>query len=491
MRSFAFFPLIAVVLLAALAGCAVGPDYQRPEVTVPEAFKYQDGWQTVPPRSWAASGEWWLAFDDPVLTSLLDQAASANQTLAQAQARFRAAEAQWGQARAGYSPVLGASVQGQRRGSNEKRSSVTGNTVSNSRISQSYIAQLEVSWAPDLWGRVRRQVEAEHAGVQASAADLAAVRLSMQVALAQSYVRLRALDLQTSLLRQTMDAYDHSLALTENQYRAGIVSRSDVIQAQTQAQSLRTTLYDLDNQRAAEENAIAVLTGRAPSDFSLPVDDRLPVVPELPTTLPAVLVARRPDVVVAERQVAEANANIGVARAAWLPDLTLSAAGGVEADSFSGLFDAPARIWSVGPGLAQTLFDGGARRAANELALARYDEQVAFYRQTVLESLRDVEDALATVRILSGKDQQQADLVALAQENERVITNRYRAGMVTFLEVATAQNLTLEARRAQLDIAANRLDAAIQLAAAIGGGWDLDDPVIQSVVEPARPWEKE
>lgn len=484
------FPALFLAI-ALLAGCTVGPDYQRPEANFPAEFKYQDGWQTVPPRSWAASGEWWLAFDDPVLTDLLGQAARANQTLAQAQARFRAAEAQWANARAGYSPVLGASVQGQRRGSSESRSTVTGSTVSSGRINESYTAQVDVSWAPDLWGRVRREVEAGRAGIEASAADLAAVRLSMQVSLAQSYVRLRALDLQMSLLRQTMEAYDRSLALTRNQYSAGIVSRSDVIQARTQTQSLRTELYDLQNQRAAEENAIAVLTGRAPFQFSLPADQQLPVVPDLPVSLPAVLVARRPDVVVAERQVAAANARIGVARAAWLPDLNLSAAAGVEAESFSRLFDSPVRVWSLGPSLAQTLFDGGARRAANDLALAEYDEQVAFYRQTVLESLRDVEDALASARILSEKDQQQADLVALAQENERVITNRYKAGMVTFLEVATAQNLTLQARRAQLEIAANRLDAAIQLAAAIGGGWDLGDPVIQSVVEPPRPWEED
>ncbi|WP_101674569.1 efflux transporter outer membrane subunit [Alloalcanivorax mobilis] len=481
---------LSALLAVLLAGCTVGPDYQRPAAPYPDTFKYQDGWQTVPARSWMAGGEWWLAFHDPVLTGLLDQAAAANQTLAQAQARFRAAEAQWVDARSGYSPVLGASVQGQRRGSDEARSTVTGNTVSNSRISESYSAELNVSWAPDLWGRVRREVEAGRANLQASAADLAAVRLSIRVSLAQSYVRLRALDLQVSLLRQTMDAYERSLTLTQNQYRAGIVSRSDVIQAQTQSQSLRTELYDLENQRAAEENAIAVLTGRAPSQFSLPVAEGLPALPSLPATLPSVLIARRPDVVVAERQVAAANANIGVARAAWLPDLTLSASGGVEADSFSRLFDAPVRVWSVGPSLAQTLFDGGARRAANDLAIAQYDEQVAFYRQTVLESLRDVEDALATARILSEKDQQQSDLVALAQDNERVITNRYKAGMVTFLEVATAQNLTLEARRAQLDIASDRLDAAIQLAAALGGGWDLDDPVIQTVVEPPRPWEE-
>ena len=484
--------LPTVSLLAAgllLAACTVGPDYQRPAAPLPADFKHEQGWRTVPPQSWAASGEWWRAFDDPVLTGLLDQAAAANQTLAQAQARFRAAEARWADARSGYSPVLSASVEGQRRGSDESRSVVTGSTVRSGRITESYSAGFNLNWVPDLWGRVRRQVEADRAGLQASAADLAAVRLSMRVSLAQSYVRLRALDRQMALLRQTMEAYDRSLELTRNQYNAGIVARSDVIQAQTQSQSLRTELSDLRNQRAAEENAIAVLIGRAPSEFALAPADRLPTVPALPATLPGVLISRRPDVVVAERQVAAANARIGVARAAWLPELTLSASYGVEADRFGDLLDAPVRVWSVGPSLAQTLFDGGARRAANDLALAEYDEQVALYRQTVLESLQEVEDALAALRFLTRQSEQQDALLALARDNLQVVTNRYRAGMVTFLEVASAQDLALEAQRAQLRILADRLNASIRLAAAIGGGWDLDDPVVQTVVEPPRPWE--
>ncbi|TMW10574.1 efflux transporter outer membrane subunit [Alloalcanivorax gelatiniphagus] len=486
-RSLHLVPLLAAGLL--LAACTLGPDYQRPEAPLPAAFKHEQGWRTVPPRSWEASGEWWLAFDDPVLTGLLDQAAAANQTLAQAEARFRAAEARWADARAGYSPVLSASVEGQRRGSDQSRSVVTGSTVRSGRITESYGAGLNLNWMPDLWGRVRRQVEAERAGLQASAADLAAVRLSMRVSLAQSYVRLRALDRQMALLGETMETYDRSLELTRNQYNAGIVARSDVIQARTQAQSLRTELSDLRNQRAAEENAIAVLIGRAPSDFGLAPVDRLPELPVLPATLPAVLISRRPDVVAAERQVASANAGIGVARAAWLPDLTLTASYGVEADRFSDLVNAPVRVWSVGPSLAQTLFDGGARRAANDLALAGYDEQVALYRQTVLESLREVEDALAALRYLDEQGEQQEALLALARDNLRVVTNRYRAGMVTFLEVATAQDLELDARRARVRILADRLNASIALAAALGGGWDLDDPVVQTVVTPPRPWE--
>jgi len=241
-------------------------------------------------------------------------------------------------------------------------------------------------------------------------------------------------------------------------------------------------MYDLRAARAREQNALAALLGVAPADLALQQEgEQLPAVPALPQSLPAVLIARRPDVVAAERQVAAANARIGVAQTAWLPDLTLDLWGGVQSGSFSGLFDSPARVWSLGPTLAQTLFDGGQRAATRDMALARYDEQAAFYRQTVLDSLRELEDALATLQILAEKTEQQDALLQLALENERVITNRYRAGQVSFLEVATAQNITLSTRRVAVDVHAERLAATLQLAAIIGGGWDLDDPVIQSV----------
>ncbi|WP_133489813.1 efflux transporter outer membrane subunit [Alcanivorax sp. 24] len=466
--------LSAACLLCALAlaGCTLGPDYRTPDSAIPARFQYQDGWRTMPEQPWVAQGTWWEAFDDPVLTDLIEQADQASQTLAQAEARFRAAEAQWRLARGEYSPQLDASVSGTRSGGSDTD---PGNLFS---------GRLDISWAPDLWGRVRRQVEAERAGLAASAADIAAARLTLQVAVVQGYVRIRALDRQRAILELTMAAYDRSAELTRNQYNAGIVSRSDVIQAETQRQSLRTQLYDLQQQRAQEENALAALLGVAPVSFSIAATNALPLLPALPAALPSVLIARRPDVVVAERGVAQANALIGVAQTAWLPDLTLSAYGALQDDTFSGLFDAPQRIWSVGPSLALTLFDGGRRRATRDIAVAQYDEQVANYRQTILDSLRDVEDALATMQVLREKAEQQDELLALAEQNESVIANRYRAGMVSFLEVATAQNLTLEARRSRLDITSQQLQAAAELAAAIGGGWDLDDPVIQRMARP-------
>ena len=466
-NSAVIFVLSAALLVSA---CTLGPDYQRPDTIDTSQLRHQDGWQPVPERSWAASGSWWQAFGDETLVSLIEQSQSANQTLAQAEARYRAAEAQWRLTRGELVPEVGASVSASRGGGNDRSNS------------SQYDARLQIGWAPDLWGRVRRSIEADQAGLQASAADLAAARLAIQVAVADSYIRLRALDRQQAILRDTLAAFERSATLTRNQYGAGIVSRSDVIQAETQLQSVRTDMYDLQAARVREQNALAALLGVAPVDLAVAEQDGLPAIPTLPRSLPAVLIARRPDVAAAERQVAAANARIGVAQAAWLPDVTLDLWGGVQSGSFSGLFDAPARVWSLGPSLAQTIFDGGRREATRDIAVARYDEQAAFYRQTVIDGVRELEDALATLQILSEKADQQAELLDLAEENERVVNNRYRAGQVSFLEVATAQNITLSARRVAVDIHAERLAATVQLAAIIGGGWDLDDPVVRRVV---------
>jgi len=468
MKKPALIPFLSAALL--VSACTLGPDYQRPDTIDTSQLRHQDGWHPVPERSWAASGSWWQAFDDETLAALIEQSQSANQTLAQAEARYRAADAQWRLTRGELVPEVGASVSASRGGGSDRSNS------------SQYDARLQIGWAPDLWGRVRRSIEADQAGLQASAADLAAARLAIQVAVAEPYIRLRALDRQQAILHDTLAAFERSANLTRNQYGAGIVSRSDVIQAETQLQSVRTDMYDLQAARAREQNALAALLGVAPVDLVVAEQDGLPAIPTLPRSLPAVLIARRPDVVAAERQVAAANARIGVAQAAWLPDVTLDLWGGVQSGSFSRLFDAPARVWSLGPSLAQTMFDGGRREANRDIAVARYDEQAAFYRQTVIDGLRDLEDALASLQILSEKAGQQAELLDLVEENERVVTNRYRAGQVSFLEVATAQNITLSARRVAVDIQAERLAATVQLAAIIGGGWDLDDPVIQLVL---------
>ncbi|CAA0091839.1 Outer membrane protein OprM [Zhongshania aliphaticivorans] len=469
MKLFTLKYLPTLPLLVSLAACTVGPDYQQPESRVPAEFKYEAGWQTIAPQSWAAQGDWWTAFKDPELSVLIIQANAANQNLAQAEARYRAAQGQWRLARGDYSPQLDASLSGSRDG---------GDSIS---VTESYSARLSASWAPDLWGRVRRSVEASRTGMQSSAADLVAAGLNIQLAVAQSYIRLRALDAQRLILEQTMETYARSTVLTQNQYKAGIVPRSDVIQAETQQQALKSDLIDLASQRALEENSIAVLLGKAPVNFTLTPEGKLPELPVLPASLPSTLISRRPDVVSAERQLASASAQIGVAQAAWLPSFTISAGYGANAGRFGDLFDAPNAIWSVGPSLVQTLFDGGARRASKAIAVAQYDEQLAAYRQTVLDGLAEVENALATLSLLKEKTEQQAILLELAEENERIVNNRYKSGLVTFLEVATAQNQTLNTRRTKVATEADRLQAALQLAAVIGGGWDLDDPVVQSV----------
>ncbi len=453
----------AILMVSTLSACTVGPDYSQPIVVEPAALKYNAGWQPLPTQAWASSGQWWQAFDDARLSELVTEATANNLTLVQAAARYRAAVAQRAGSRSAYSPVLGAAV-GQSR-----------TDGSNTNVVERASASLDISWEPDLWGRVRRQVEADTASVDASAADLAAARLAIQLAVVSSYITIRALDQQEYILQQTLESSERSAKLTHNQYDSGIVSRADVIQAETQLQSQRSDLYDLQAQRAIEENTLAALLGRAPIDFALPHAEHMPAVPPMPSQIPGELIARRPDVVAAERAVAAANASIGVAIAAWLPDFSISASRGVSGVSVSDLWDSPVHFWSVGPTLAQTIFDGGQRRASEDAAIARYDELAAAYRQTVLDSLRDVENALATTTILRDKAVQQERLVQLAEENERVIKNRYKSGLISFLEVAVAQNTTLNARRGQVNVTANQLAAAAELAASIGGGWEAGD----------------
>jgi len=459
---------IAVVALMATA-CAVGPDYQQPASVQLLSVKYDQGWQSLPEQTWAQSGEWWQAFGDEDLTALVELANRNNLTLAQAEARFRTAQGQLRFSRGDYSLSLRASVDGTRSGGSDRS------------VSENYSAGLGISWEPDLWGRIRRQVESDAALLQGRDADLAAAQLSIQLAVVISYINVRALDQQLLILEETLETYNRSTQLTRNQYDAGIVSRADVIQAETQLQSLRNDLYTLQNQRALEENAVAALLGLAPVDFTLAPAEIMPDVPAIPAQIPSQLIARRPDVVAAERNVAAANADIGVAIAAWLPSISISATRGLDAQSFNDLWNAPVHFWSLGPSLAQTLFDGGKRDANQDIAVARYDEQVAIYRQTVLDSLRDVENALASNAILAEQGFQQDKLVALAEENQRVITNRYKSGLVSFLEMATAQNVTLNARRGRVSVVTNRLAAAAKLAAAIGGSWQVGDEAVQSV----------
>lgn len=449
---------------ALLAGCSTGPVHPPPSAALSEAatagFKHQAGWQPLSALTPPAAGPWWQSFGDAELDRLMQAASAANLDVAQAAARDRQARALWRQAGAARWPQLGVSASALRTES----SSAGGNTT--------YAAALDASWTLDLWGRLAREQDASGANAQATAADLAAARLSTQLNLAEQYWRLRVLDQQLALLDRTLSAYERSLQLTRHQYEAGMAARADVIQAETQWQTLRANVHDVRLQRAQHEHALAVLAGRAPADLSLPVvTTPIATIPVVPPQIPSQLLTRRPDVVAAERRVAQANAQIGVAQAAWWPDITLGARGGGTGPRLGELFEAPWRTWSLGPTLAATLFDGGRRRAGVEQAEARYEETVAAYRQTVLTSLREVDDALVALQQLGAKAEQQARLVALAEENERVVTTRYQAGLVGFLEVVVAQNLTLESQRTALDVTAERLVASVRLIAALGGGW--------------------
>ncbi|MGK9063641.1 efflux transporter outer membrane subunit [Stutzerimonas chloritidismutans] len=473
-------PLAVLVMGLSLGACTVGPDYQRPDLPVATEFKQAEGWKRATPADVLPRGEWWTLYGDPQLDALVERLNLSNQNLAAAEAQYRQARALVRGARSQLFPTVGAGVGATRAGSGAGSSSTT---TQGSGISESYDAGLDASWELDIWGRLRRNLEANRANMQASAADLAAVRLSLQSELVQTYLQLRVLDEQQRLLDQTVAAFERSLRLTENQYRAGIVPRSDVSQALTQLRSTQAQAVDLEWQRAQLEHAIAVLVGVPPSELGIAVTPDIPRLPDVPVILPSQLLERRPDVAAAERDVIAANAQIGVAEAAWYPDLTLSASGGYRNSSFSNLISLPNRYWSLGPQLAVTLLDFGARRADLEQAEAAYDQTVATYRQTVLDSFREVEDSLVQLRVLAREAVVQREALEAAQESLRLIENQYRAGTVDFLSVVTVQTTALNNERTNLTLLGDRLIASVQLIAALGGGWEEaaleQDPAVQ------------
>jgi NodT family efflux transporter outer membrane factor (OMF) lipoprotein len=448
-------------------------------VEIPAAYKESQGnatsgpWKIAEPRAVDSRQNWWQNYGDGTLNRLIEQANAANQNIRQAEAQYRQARATAAAARAGFWPTLDASGGGGRALTNTNGIKL-GNQV---RIG------LDANWEPDLWGGVRRAVEAGEAGAQAGAADLGAARLSIQALLAQDYLQLRMTDLLQDLYARTISAYQRALQLTLSQYAAGVALRADVALAESQLNAAQAQAIDLQVQRSQLEHAIAVLTGRAPAAFSLaplaadpqaPLPARLqPQLPTIPAGVPSDLLERRPDIAGAERRVAQANANIGVARAAFFPALTLSAGGGFDAASFGQWFDAPSRVWSLGVTLAQTLFDGGLRRAHSEQAIAAYDATVAQYRQTVLGGFQEVEDNLATLRALDQETVAQQRAVTAAQLAEQLALAQYRAGSATFLAVVTAQTLALTNERALVQLRGRQLLASVALIKATGGGWDL------------------
>jgi NodT family efflux transporter outer membrane factor (OMF) lipoprotein len=472
--------LVSLLLAGVLGGCALGPDYQRPELAAPAQFKQVEGWKAAAPADVLERGNWWALYGDAELDALVERLHVSNQNLAAAEAQYRQARALVRGARASFYPTLSGSAGVTRAGQGGGDSTIRtadGVTVSGSgasSISKSYDLSLNAAWELDIWGKLRRGLEASRAEFEASAADLAAARLSLQSELVQNYLQLRILDEQKRLLDATVAAYERSLRLTENQYRAGIVPKSDVSQATTQLKSTQAQAIDLKWQRAQLEHAIAVLVGVSPAELSIAPRDNLPALPEVPIALPSQLLERRPDVAAAERRVMAANAQIGVAEAAWFPDLTISASGGYRGSSFADWIEVPNRFWSLGPQLALSLFDGGARRAELERSEAAYDQTVAQYRQAVLDSFREVEDYLVQLRVLEQESGVQQEALDAARESLRLIENQYRAGTVDFNSVVNVQATALNNERTNLTLLGSRLTASVQLIAALGGGWDLE-----------------
>lgn len=471
---------VSLLLAGVLGGCTLGPDYQRPDLTAPAQFKQVEGWKSAAPADALERGNWWALYGDAELDALVERLHVSNQNLAAAEAQYRQARALVRGARASFYPTLSGSAGVTRAGQGGGDSTIRtadGVTVGGSgasSISKSYDLSLNAAWELDIWGKLRRGLEASRAEFEASAADLAAARLSLQSELVQNYLQLRILDEQKRLLDATVAAYARSLRLTENQYRAGIVPKSDVSQATTQLKSTQAQAIDLDWQRAQLEHAIAVLVGVSPAELSIAPRERLPALPEVPVALPSQLLERRPDVAAAERRVIAANAQIGVAEAAWFPDLTISASGGYRGSSFAEWIEVPNRFWSLGPQLALSLFDGGARRAELERSEAAYDQTVAQYRQAVLDSFREVEDYLVQLRVLEQESVVQQEALEAARESLRLIENQYRAGTVDFNSVVNVQATALNNERTNLTLLGSRLTASVQLIAALGGGWEQE-----------------
>jgi NodT family efflux transporter outer membrane factor (OMF) lipoprotein len=463
--------LVAFAAAALLSACAVGPDYVQPALVVPAAWKESGDWKPADPRPAASGLAWWKAWGDPVLDGLMTDAQNANQNIRQAEATYRQARAIADADRAGLFPTLGVNAGAQRA-----RTNATG-----VKTGDAYSAGLAASWEPDLWGGVRRTIESGDAGVQASADDRAAARLSIQTTLAQDYLQLRIIDQQRELYAATADAYAKALKLTRAQHDAGIALQSDVALAESQLAQAQAAAVDLEAARTQLEHAIAVLTGRAPAQFTLaraPAASPLALrQPASPAGLPSELLEHRPDIAGAERRAAAANANIGVAKAAYFPQLTLSASGGFGAAAIGSLFDTPSRVWSLGAALAQTIFDGGLRRAHTAQAEAAYDITAAQYKETVLGAFQQVEDDLALLRLLDQETALQDQAVRSSQQAERLALNQYRAGAASYLSVVTAQTLSLTNQRTAVQLRGRLMAAGISLVAATGGGWNANDPL--------------
>jgi NodT family efflux transporter outer membrane factor (OMF) lipoprotein len=451
----------AAAMLANLGACAVGPDYRKPAAETPPAFKESQDWKISEPQQAGSDKAWWSIYNDATLDALEKQIDVSNQNLKASEAAYRQAVALVGEARAGFFPTFTFDSAVQRSGQG-KVAPVT-----------QYSGSVAASWEIDIWGRIRREVESNQANAQASAADLAAARLSAQAELATDYFQLRVEDELKRLLDATVTAFARSLQITQNRYDAGVVAKTDVASAQAQLESTRAQGINVGVLRSQLEHAIAVLIGKPPAEFTLaPAPSVVADVPVAPPGLPSALLERRPDIAAAERQMAAANAQISVAVAAYYPTITLGGSVGLATTMISALFSPESVVWAVGPQLAATIYDGGLRGAQVEAARASYDQTVALYRQTVLTAFQQVEDELAALRILVQQAAVQDRAVQAAVEAERLTLNQYEAGTVDYTSVITAQANALSSRQTALGILQNRITATVALITALGGGWD-------------------
>ncbi len=462
--------LFAVGLLASVTSCTVGPDYVRPITGAPASYKEIDGWKVASPKDDTLKEAWWELFNDPQMNALEEQVIIANPNVWVAEAQFRQARALVQSARAAYLPTLTVGASARRAASSEN----LGPSTSGVSISD-FLLPIDLSGEADLWGRIRRTVEASQASAQASAADLAAVRLSAQAELALDYLQLRTLDAQKQLLDSTVTYYGKSLELTNNRYNSGVVAKSDVLQAETQLKSTQAQALDFGLQRAQMEHAMAILIGKPASEFSLPVTPLIPPLPSIPVAVPSELLEQRPDIAAAERRMAMANAQIGVAQAAFYPTIQIGALAGFEASRADQWLSWSSRFWSVGPSISQTVFDGGLRQAQSDQSLAAYDAIAASYRKIVLNAFQEVEDNLAALRILGEEVRVQTEAVNAARQAAMVTINQYKAGTVSYINVLVAQTAELANERTLLEIRSRQLAASVLLIKALGGGWKSAD----------------
>jgi NodT family efflux transporter outer membrane factor (OMF) lipoprotein len=468
-RALSIFGLLTMAVFQ-LTGCAVGPKYHPPVVQAPSAYKEMGDWKPAQPNDQSLGGDWWTIFQDPQLDALEQQINVGNQNLKAAEAQFQQARAVLRYSRADYYPTVtvGPSASRTRISAN----SPTHSSVLNGATYNDFVLPFDFSYQADVWGRVRKNVESYREQAQASAADLATVNLSMHADLALDYFQARSLDAEEQLLNSTVKQYEQALELNESRFQGGIGSEVEVEQAKTQLQTTRAAAIDVRVLRAQYEHAVAILIGKPPAEFSLAPLPLAAPPPHVPVTVPSDLLERRPDIAAAERRVASANAQIGVAKSAYYPLISLGASGGFESSAITTLVNGPSGLWSLGLSAVETVFDGGRRRSLNDQARAAYDYQVAAYREDVLTGFQQVEDSLAAVRILESEAKIQDEAVVAAQRSLDLSVIRYKGGVTSYLEVITAQSAALSDEVTAVNILGRRMANTVLLIQALGGGWN-------------------